>query len=104
MVLQDMLMRYTLDSIFKVGFGVDLSCLEGANKEGVEFMKAFDEANALVYWRFVDPSWKLKRALNIGSESVLRRNIKVIDEFVHGLIKKKRRQLFKYHTAVSISI
>ncbi|KAJ8450154.1 hypothetical protein Cgig2_033348 [Carnegiea gigantea] len=96
--IHDMLMRYTLDSIFKVGFAVDLNCLEGTNKEGVEFMKAFDEANALVYWRFVDPSWKLKRALNITSESVLRWNIKVIDEFVHGLIKKKRRQLFKYHT------
>jgi len=49
-------MRYTLDSIFKVGFGVDLNSLEGSNKEGVEFMKAFDEANTLIYCRFVDPS------------------------------------------------
>ncbi|KAL2892373.1 hypothetical protein RDABS01_008282 [Bienertia sinuspersici] len=80
-------MRCTLDSIFKVGFGVDLNCLDGSSKEGVEFMKAFDDANALVYWRYVDPSWKLKRVLNIGSEAALKKNIKVINEFVNGNLK-----------------
>ena len=72
-------MKCTLDSIFKVGFGVDLNCLEGSGEEGVEFMKAFDDAIALAYWRYVDPTWKLKRALNIGSEAALNNNIKVID-------------------------
>lgn len=91
--IHEMLTRYTLDSIFKIGFGVDLNCLEGSSKEGLEFMKAFDDANALVYWRFVDPTWKLKRTLNIGSEAALKRNIKVIDEFVTGVITRKREQL-----------
>ncbi|GAB4844391.1 hypothetical protein Ancab_037755 [Ancistrocladus abbreviatus] len=95
--IHDMLMRCTLDSIFKVGFGVDLNCLDGSGKEGTQFMKAFDDANALVYWRYVDPSWKLKRVLNIGSEAALKRNIKVIDEFVHGVIKRKRRLLEEQH-------
>ncbi|KFK23302.1 hypothetical protein AALP_AAs41155U000100, partial [Arabis alpina] len=40
---QDMLMRFTLDSIFKVGFGVKLRCLDGFSKKGEEFVEAFDE-------------------------------------------------------------
>ncbi|KAL9234403.1 hypothetical protein vseg_009280 [Gypsophila vaccaria] len=95
--IHDMLMRCTLDSIFKVGFGVDLNCLEGSSNEGVEFMKAFDDANALVYWRYVDPSWKIKRALNVGSEASLKKNIKVINAFVNGVITRKRQQLDEQH-------
>ncbi|KAL5792546.1 hypothetical protein ACOSP7_001140 [Xanthoceras sorbifolium] len=91
--MQDILMRCTLDSIFKVGFGVDLNCLDGSSREGTEFMKAFDESNALVYWRFVNPFWKLKRFFNIGSEASLKNNIKIIDNFVHKLISTKRNLL-----------
>ncbi|XP_074264493.1 cytochrome P450 704C1 [Silene latifolia] len=91
--IHDMMMRCTLDSIFKVGFGVELNCLEGSSKEGVEFMKAFDDANALVYWRYVDPSWKIKKALNIGSEASLKKNIKIVNGFVNEVITTKRKQL-----------
>lgn len=86
-------MRCTLDSIFKVGFGVELNCLEGTSQEGSEFMKAFDESNALVYWRYVDPLWKIKRFLNIGSEAALKNNVKFIDHFVNRVIDSKRRNL-----------
>ncbi|KAK7294228.1 hypothetical protein RJT34_17115 [Clitoria ternatea] len=91
--MQDILMRCTLDSIFKVGFGTELNCLERSSKEGIEFMKAFDESNALIYWRYVDPFWKLKRLLNIGCEATLKRNVKIIDDFVHGVIKTRKAQL-----------
>ncbi|XP_030474405.2 cytochrome P450 704C1-like [Syzygium oleosum] len=91
--MQDILMRCTLDSIFKVGFGVELNCLDGSSKEGRAFMRAFDEAHALIYWRYVDPSWNLKRLLKIGSEARLGNNIKLIDNFVHQLIRTKRNQL-----------
>lgn len=91
--MQDMLMRCTLDSIFKVGFGTELNCLEGSSKEGSEFMKAFDESNALTYWRYVDPFWRLKRFLNIGCEATLKRNVKIIDDFVHEVIKTRKAQL-----------
>ncbi|XP_040999451.1 cytochrome P450 704C1 [Juglans microcarpa x Juglans regia] len=91
--MQDILMRCTLDSIFKVGFGVELNCLEGSSKEGIAFMKAFDDSNALVYWRYVDPFWKLKRFLNVGCEAVLKKNIKIINDFVHEVIRTKRRLL-----------
>ncbi|KAJ4845544.1 hypothetical protein Tsubulata_021524 [Turnera subulata] len=91
--MQDILMRCTLDSIFKVGFGVELNCLTGSSREATEFMKAFDDSNALIYWRFVDPFWKLKRYFNVGSEASLRKNIKVIDDFVAKLISTKRKLL-----------
>ena len=82
-----------MDSIFKVGFKVDLNCLEGSSKEGTAFMNAFDDSNALVYWCYVDPFWKLKRFLNIGSEAALKKKIKFLDDFVHGVIRTKREFL-----------
>ncbi|KAH0980414.1 hypothetical protein GBA52_007591 [Prunus armeniaca] len=91
--MQDLLMRCTLDSIFKVGFGIDLNCLEGSSKEGTAFMKAFDESTALTYFRYVDPFWKLKRFLNLGSEASLKKYVKVIDDFVHQVIRSKRKFL-----------
>ncbi|CAN1775026.1 Cytochrome P450 704C1 [Linum perenne] len=88
--LQDIMMRCTLDSIFKVGFGVELNCLRGTSKEGIDFMKAFDEANALTYWRYVDPFWRLKRLFNFGTEASLKRNVHIIDSFVTNVISTKR--------------
>ncbi|KAK3036105.1 hypothetical protein RJ639_031686, partial [Escallonia herrerae] len=99
--IQDLLMKCTLDSIFKVGFGVDMNCLEGSSKEGSAFIKAFDDSNALIYWRYVDPFWKLKRSLNIGCEASLKKNIKVIYDFVHELIRKKRVQQEMQQNCVS---
>ena len=86
-------MRFPLDSIFKVVFGIELNCLEGSRKEGTAFMKAFDDSNALVYWRYVNPFWKLKRFFNIGSEATLKKKIKILDDFVHGVIRIKREWL-----------
>ncbi|CAH8266060.1 unnamed protein product [Arabidopsis lyrata] len=94
---QDMLMRCTIDSIFNVGFGVELRCLDGFSEEGEEFMKAFDEGNVATSSRFTDPLWKLKCFLNIGSESRLKKSIATIDKFVYSLITTKRKELSKEH-------
>ncbi|XP_016537997.2 cytochrome P450 704C1 isoform X3 [Capsicum annuum] len=91
--MQELLMRCSLYSIFKVGFGVDLNCLDGSGGGDSEFIKAFDDSNELTYWRYVDPFWKLKRYFNIGSEFLLKKNIKFIREFVDELIKTRRKQL-----------
>ena len=87
------MMRCALDSMFKVGFGVELNCLGQSNNEGRAFMKAFDDSSAIIYWRYVDPTWPLKRFLNIGQEAILKKNVKFIDDFVHGIIKTRRDQL-----------
>ncbi|PHT40602.1 CytochromeB1 [Capsicum baccatum] len=91
--MQELLMRCSLDSIFKVGFGVDLNCLDGSSGDDNEFIKAFDDSNALTYCRYVDPFWKLKRYFNIGSEFLLKENIKFIGEFVDESIRTRRKHL-----------
>ncbi|KAK8498793.1 hypothetical protein V6N13_140160 [Hibiscus sabdariffa] len=91
--MQNILMRNSMDSMFKVGFGIDLKCMEGSSKEGDMFMKAFDDANEMVYWRYVDPFWKLKRSLNLASEAALKRNIHLIHNFLHTVICTKRELL-----------
>ncbi|XP_076915003.1 cytochrome P450 704C1-like [Bidens hawaiensis] len=91
--VQDLLMQSALDSIFKVGFGVDLNCVDGSSKEGNAFIKAFDDSNAITYWRYVDPLWKIKRFLNIGCEAALKNNIRLVQKFVLNLISRRREQL-----------
>ncbi|CAA0820807.1 cytochrome P450- family 704- subfamily A-polypeptide 2 [Striga hermonthica] len=93
--VQALLMMYTLESIFKVGFGVGLECLNGSNADGNRFIKAFDDSSELVYWRYVDPFWKIKRYFNIGGEATLKKNIKFIHNFLDKVIKSKRLELEK---------
>ncbi|KAK2996778.1 hypothetical protein RJ639_025624 [Escallonia herrerae] len=91
--IQDLFMKSTLDSIFKVAFGVELDSMCGSSEEGIKFSNAFDDSSALTLRRYVDITWKIKKALNIGSEAELKKNIKVIDEFVYKLIRGKTEQM-----------
>ncbi|KAH0464795.1 hypothetical protein IEQ34_004898 [Dendrobium chrysotoxum] len=91
--IQNLLKRSTMDSIFKVGFGVELDTLGGSNKEGSIFAKAFDDSSSQILRRFFDVFWKISRALNIGLEAQLRKNIKLIDKFVYKVINEKIEQL-----------
>lgn len=102
--IQDLIMKFTIDSIFKVGFGTDLNCLEGSSKDGATFIKAFDDANSLIYWRYVDPTWKLQRFLNIGFEASLKKNINIVYNFVNEIISKKREQIEMQQNYVSPTI
>lgn len=88
-------MKATLDSIFRVAFGVELDSMCGSNEEGKKFSDAFDNASEMTLRRYVDVLWKIKRALNIGSEAKLRDSIKTIDEFVYKLIHRKTEQMSK---------
>ena len=95
-------MRLTLDSIFKVGFGVELDTLSGSNEFGVHFGKAFDDSNSIVFRRYADLFWEIKKLLNIGLEAQLKRNLKLIDDFVYQLIHHKREQMKSRQETVSI--
>ncbi|KAJ4811898.1 Cytochrome P450 704C1 [Rhynchospora pubera] len=90
--IQDLLMKFSLDSIFKIGFGVELGVLSGL-QEGKAFSKAFDEASCQIVYRLVDIFWKVKRFLNIGSESKMKKNIQLLDDFVYTVMNRKRKQL-----------
>ena len=86
-------MKSTLDSIFKVGFGVDLNNLNGLDEFGNQFTKAFDDSNVIVFWRYVDLTWRIKRFFNIGLEASLKQNLKIINDFIFELIRRKRDQM-----------
>ncbi|KAL6882674.1 hypothetical protein ACP4OV_011364 [Aristida adscensionis] len=91
--MSDLLMRSTLDSIFKVGFGVNLSSLSGATKEGAAFARAFDDASEQVLYRFFDVFWKVKRFLNTSSEAAMKRSVRTINDFVYAVIDRKIDQM-----------
>ncbi|XP_020255567.1 cytochrome P450 704C1-like [Asparagus officinalis] len=86
--IQDLFMKSTMDSIFKVGFGIELNSLQGS-EEGNRFSNAFDRSSSLILLRYVDPFWKIKKYFNIGSEAELKKHIKIVNDFVYKLINVK---------------
>jgi len=89
---QELFMEATLDSVCKVMLGVDLDTMRGTYIEGREFSIAFDEASAAIMYRYFNILWRVMRFLNIGSEAVLRKSLRVMDEFVYELIRNKIEQ------------
>ncbi|KAL7083293.1 hypothetical protein ACP275_14G152300 [Erythranthe tilingii] len=100
--IQDLFMKATLDSIFRVAFGVELDTMCGSSEEGCEFSDAFDDASAMTLWRYVDISWKIKRAFNVGSEAKLKKSLRVVDDFVYKLISSKSETMHNSHGDPSI--
>ncbi|XP_015895042.2 cytochrome P450 704B1 isoform X1 [Ziziphus jujuba] len=90
--MQELLMRMTLDSICKVGFGVEIGTL-APNLPDNQFARAFDTANIIVTFRFIDPLWKIKRFLNVGSEALLDKSIKTLDDFTYSVIRRRKSEI-----------
>ncbi|KAG8654144.1 hypothetical protein MANES_05G104700v8 [Manihot esculenta] len=90
--MQELFMRMTLDSICKVGFGVEIGTL-APNLPDNCFAQAFDTANIIVTLRFIDPLWKIKRILNVGSEALLDKSIKIIDDFTYSVIYRRKAEM-----------
>ncbi|KAJ8574320.1 hypothetical protein K7X08_026125 [Anisodus acutangulus] len=57
------------------------------------FAKTFDAANVIVTLRFIDPMWKIKKFLNIGSEAIIDQSIRKIDDFTYSVIRKRKTEL-----------
>uniref|UniRef100_A0A1W7HBU8 Cytochrome P450 n=1 Tax=Scoparia dulcis TaxID=107240 RepID=A0A1W7HBU8_SCODU len=91
--LQDILQRFAFDNICQVAFGYDPAYLLPSLPQA-EFTDAFDEAVKLCSERmnaFTPQIWKVKRALNIGSEKQLRIAVNHAREFVKEIIRKKKK-------------
>ncbi|GMH22503.1 hypothetical protein Nepgr_024346 [Nepenthes gracilis] len=95
--IQELFMKSTLDSIFKVAFGVELDSMTGTSESGTKFCRAFDDASALTAQRYVDFFWPIKKLLNVGSEAKLKKSVEVINYFVYKLIDSEthRKQSFQ---------
>ncbi|KAM7266702.1 hypothetical protein ACFE04_004599 [Oxalis oulophora] len=90
---QDLFMKSTLDSVFKIVLGVELDTMCGTLEEGTKFSNAFDKASEITSMRVVDVFWKFKKFLNIGSEAKLKINVKLVDDYVYKLINHKIEQV-----------
>ncbi|KAK2353944.1 hypothetical protein P8452_74441 [Trifolium repens] len=91
--IQDLFMKSTLDSMFRVSFGTELDSMGGTSEERKNFAIAFDSANAITLYRYVDVFWKIKRFFNLGSEATLRKNTQILDEFIIKLITTKIEEM-----------
>ncbi|XP_037419662.1 cytochrome P450 704B1-like [Triticum dicoccoides] len=90
--MQELYMRMTLDSICKVGFGVEIGTLSPELPEN-SFAQAFDAANIIVTLRFIDPLWRVKKFLHVGSEALLEQSIKLVDEFTYSVIRRRKAEI-----------
>ncbi|KAL0460076.1 UNVERIFIED_CONTAM: cytochrome [Sesamum latifolium] len=90
--LQDILRRFSFDSICRFSFGLDPGCLR-LSLPISEFASAFDLASKLSAERAITTSpmiWKLKRFFNLGSEKQLKQAIKSVHELAEEVIRQKR--------------
>ncbi|XWS60280.1 hypothetical protein CRYUN_Cryun07bG0022900 [Craigia yunnanensis] len=93
--LQDVLRRFAFDTICKVSLGHDPCCLD-LSKPVPPLVKAFDRASEISAMRGMAPMfvvWKIKRALNIGSEKKLKEAIELVHGCVLEIIQNKKRVL-----------
>lgn len=97
-------MKSALDSILQVSFGIDIEdSIQGSDEEITKFSTAFDTSSSMTLWRYVDVFWPIKKALNIGSEGTLKKNMSIVDEYIYKLIHNALGQRDKLgnNTAVS---
>ncbi|XP_073284611.1 cytochrome P450 94A2-like [Primulina huaijiensis] len=92
---QDILQRFAFDNICKIAFGYDPKYLLPSLPEA-ELALAFE--NAVRHSRerfnsFAPLHWKIKRALNIGSEKQLKIAVKQVRDFAKELIRGKKHEL-----------
>ncbi|KAL2934487.1 Cytochrome P450 94B3, partial [Bienertia sinuspersici] len=93
--LQEVLKRFTYDTICKVSLGIDPNCLD-LSVPIPTLIAAFESAAAISAMRATNPIyaiWKLKRALNLGSEKQLKQSINILHEVVESIITAKQESL-----------
>uniref|UniRef100_A0A5B6YVB9 Cytochrome P450 94B3 n=1 Tax=Davidia involucrata TaxID=16924 RepID=A0A5B6YVB9_DAVIN len=90
--LQDVLKRFAFDTVCNVSLGIDPSCLD-LSRPLPALVKAFDRASEITATRGVAPVyavWKMKRALNVGSEKKLKEAVGVVHASVADIIQTKK--------------
>ncbi|KAL2622342.1 hypothetical protein R1flu_002547 [Riccia fluitans] len=90
--MMNLALRLSLESICKLGFGVDMGSLDPSLPE-TPFDKSFDGVNRVLADRFVDPFWKLKRFFGLGSEAAMKRYVKEVNSFSQNLVLTRKAEL-----------
>ncbi|KAG0557537.1 hypothetical protein KC19_11G138100 [Ceratodon purpureus] len=89
--MQDLFLRFTMDSIFKVTFGYEIGTLKPELPD-IPFADAFALTNEIASSRFMNPFWKLQRVLNVGSEATIAKSAKVVDDFIYDVMKARNAE------------
>nr|AKH04259.1 putative hydroxylase [Taxus baccata] len=93
--LQDVLRRFSFDNICKVAFGMDPNCLDLSLRQS-DFANAFDLASHLSSKRALSLTsleWRVKRALNLGSERLLADALRVVHDFATEIIRGRSAEV-----------
>ncbi|XP_059645133.1 cytochrome P450 94B3 [Cornus florida] len=93
--LQDVLRRFTFDTVCRVSLGVDPFCLD-LSRAVPPLVEAFDTASKISAARGAAPVfavWKMKRFFNVGSEKKLREAVELIHSSVLEIIRSKKIKL-----------
>lgn len=91
--LQEVFRRFAFDTVCKVSLGTDPFCLD-LSRPVPPLVRAFDDASEISAMRAMQPlsaMWKIKRALNIGSENKLKQAVNVVHDSVLDIIQKKKK-------------
>nr|AAZ39645.1 cytochrome P450 monooxygenase [Petunia x hybrida] len=92
---QDILQRFAFDNICKIAFGYDPGYLLPSLPQA-EFAVAFEDSVRLSSERINVPFpliWKIKRALDIGSEKKLRIAVGKVREYAKKIVREKQSEL-----------
>ncbi|KAK7284089.1 hypothetical protein RJT34_18828 [Clitoria ternatea] len=92
---QDILQRFAFDNISKIAFGFDPEYLSESTERS-KFAEAFEDATQIISKRAREPLplfWKIKRALNMGSEKRLKIAVSEVQEFARNIVREKKREL-----------
>ncbi|KAF8392260.1 hypothetical protein HHK36_022602 [Tetracentron sinense] len=93
--LQDILQRFAFDNICLISFGFDPKYLL-PSLPSADFAIAFEDALRTSSERFaalLPVIWKIKRALDIGSEKKLRLAVSKVREFAENIVREKKKEL-----------
>ncbi|KAG0586027.1 hypothetical protein KC19_2G057700 [Ceratodon purpureus] len=94
--LQDLLLRFSSDSLCRFGFGVDPKYLE-LSLPTVQVAVALDKALKCIAWRYrtlIPVIMSMKKFFNVGDERELEEAMTVVNGFAEGVIRARRKELY----------
>ncbi|CAG8582284.1 4174_t:CDS:2 [Racocetra fulgida] len=89
--LQDLFMRFTMDTFGDLSFGVDFGCLTHIGEES-KFVTSLEYIQTVINWRTFQPFWKLIEKYSEKGQRI-REACKCIDDYVYNMINSHRSKL-----------
>lgn len=87
--LKDLFFRTTMDSICKIAFDYDVGCMQSEEKP--EFAKAIDWCTNYLFYRLLNPLWKIKKIANLQDEDDYKSKIDLLNNLCYDIISEKKK-------------